>query len=181
MGSDVREPQSGRTRAPPDYKILEDWNRKHSKHSARYTWAAGEPRRLSPHNLLIGSRDRSSLRFLASVGAVLRGADEHFDEVVVEGVVELALEAPFELRVVEIAGVEIEVVGVHGEAWILELDDDFDGVAFGTGGKRQQRVLIEPKLVADPIKTGVDSFRHGRDCNAWAMRLGLGGHSGRSR
>jgi len=34
----------------------------------------------------------------------LRGADEHFDEVVVQRIVELALEAPFELRVVEVAG-----------------------------------------------------------------------------
>ena len=45
----------------------------------------------------------------------MRGADEHLYEVGVEGIVELALEAPFELRVVEVAGMEFEVVGVDGD------------------------------------------------------------------
>jgi len=84
--------------------------------------------------------------FLAAVGAVLRGADEHFHEVVVEGVKELALEAPFELRVVEVAGVKIEVVGMHRERWIFELDDDFDALPFGTGREVQQGMLVEKQL-----------------------------------
>ena len=53
--------------------------------------------------------------FSAALGAVLRRADKHFDEVVVQGVVELALEAPFKLLVVEVAGMKIEIIGVHGE------------------------------------------------------------------
>ncbi len=60
---------------------------------------------------------------------MLRRADEHLDQVVVQAVEELALKGPLELRIVEIAGMQIEVVGVHrriGEAWP---DDDLDGLA----------------------------------------------------
>src|SRR6202041_897946 len=83
---------------------------------------------------------------LASVSAVLRGADKHFDEVVVQGVVKLALEAPFELRVVEVAGMQIEIVGVYRDRCVFELDDYFYAFAFGAGGEVQQRVLVEAEL-----------------------------------
>lgn len=72
---------------------------------------------------------------LAAIGAVLRGADEHLDEVVVEGVVELALETPLELWAVEVAGVKVEVVSVHRDAFVFELDDDFDAIPLGAGGE----------------------------------------------
>ena len=88
----------------------------------------------------------SSQAPLAAVGAVLRGADEHFHEVVVEGVVELALEAPFELRVVEVAGMEIEVVSMHGYGFVFEFNDDLDAVSFGARGEVQQRMLVEAEL-----------------------------------
>ena len=80
---------------------------------------------------------------LAAVGAVLRSADEHFHEVVVQGVVELALEAPLELGVVEVTGMEIEMVGVHGDGFVLEFDDDLDAVSFGASGEIQERMLVE--------------------------------------
>src|SRR5580704_6345812 len=56
--------------------------------SAKREWdhARGFPARSS------GVRDSQSLP--AAVGAVLWGADEHFDEVVVQRVIELSLEAP---------------------------------------------------------------------------------------
>src|SRR5271168_3332806 len=66
---------------------------------------------------------------IAAVGAVLRGADEHFDEVVVQRVVELALEAPLELMVVEVAGMEIEVIGVDRDGCVFESDDEFHSFA----------------------------------------------------
>src|SRR5438270_5461376 len=76
-----------------------------------------------------------SQALLLTVGAVLRRADKHFDEIVVQSVVELALEAPFELRVVEIAGVQVEIVGVDRDVFVFECNDDFDAVAFGTRRK----------------------------------------------
>ena len=43
----------------------------------------------------------------------LRRADEHLDQVVVHAVVEVALEGPGELRVLDVAGVDGRVVGVQ--------------------------------------------------------------------
>ena len=99
---------------------------------------------------------------LPAVGAVLRGADEHFREVVVQGVVELALEAPLELRVVEVAGVEIEIVGVHGNGFVFELDDDLDAVPLGARGKVQERMLVEAELSLDAVEARVCTFGHAR-------------------
>jgi len=92
------------------------------------------------------------------VEAILGRADEHLDKVVVERVVKLALEAPLELRVVEIARVEIEVVGVHGDGLVFKVDDDFDAVTLGAGGEVQQGVFVETKLGEDTIEASV--FRH---------------------
>jgi hypothetical protein len=64
----------------------------------------------------------------------------------VQRVVELALEAPFELGVVKVAGVQIEVIGVHGHGRVFELDDDLHAFAFGTRGEVQQRMLVEAEL-----------------------------------
>src|SRR5579864_4086565 len=61
-----------------------------------------------------------------AVGAILWRADEHLDEVVVQRVVELALEGPFKLRVVEVAGMQVEVVSVDGNGFVFELDDDLN-------------------------------------------------------
>jgi hypothetical protein len=50
------------------------------------------------------------------------------------------------LGVVEVAGMEIEIVGVHGDGFVLELDDDLDAVSFGASGKIQERMLVEAEL-----------------------------------
>ena len=97
---------------------------------------------------------------LATVGAVLRCADEHFDEVVMQGVVKLALEAPFELGVVEVAGMEIEVIGVDRDRGVLELDHYFDAFTFGTRGKVQQGMLVETELAQDSVEAGDRGFGH---------------------
>jgi hypothetical protein len=70
-----------------------------------------------------------------------------------EGVIELALEAPFELRVVEVAGMEIEVVGVDGDGLVFEFNDDFYAFAFGASGKVQQRMFVEAELGLDAVQT----------------------------
>ena len=79
--------------------------------------------------------------------AMLRGADKHLDQVVVQAIEELALEGPLELRIVEIARVQLEVVSVNrriGEPWT---DDDFDRFALGAGIELDERVLVEAKLL----------------------------------
>ena len=92
--------------------------------------------------------------------SILRGADEHLHKIIMEGVVELALEAPFELRVIEIAGMEVEVIGVDGNRGIVELDDDFHAIAFGAGGEVQQRMLVELELGEHAVEAWVGGFGH---------------------
>jgi len=97
---------------------------------------------------------------LSAVGAVLRCANEHFHEVVVQGIVELALETPFELRIVEVARVEIEIVGVHGDGFVFEFDDDLNALAFGASGKVQKRMLVEVELGLDAVEARVGGIGH---------------------
>jgi hypothetical protein len=98
--------------------------------------------------------------FLLAVGAVLRGADEHLHEVVVEGVVELALETPFELRVVEVAGMQIEIICVDGERGLFELNDDLDAFALGARGEIQQGMFVEKQLRLHAVQAGMGGFGH---------------------
>src|SRR6516165_9243659 len=72
------------------------------------------------------------------VFVVLWCANEHFDEVIVQGIVKLPLKTPLELRIIEIPRMQIEVVGMHRNALILELDDDFDAIALRVSGKVQK-------------------------------------------
>jgi len=64
----------------------------------------------------------------------------------VKAIVQLALKAPLELRMVQIPRVKLEIIGVHWKLGILELDDDLDRLALGAGVEDKQRVLVEPKL-----------------------------------
>jgi hypothetical protein len=75
--------------------------------------------------------------------SVLRSAGEHFDQIVVQAVEELALEGPLKLRVVEVARMKFEIVGMNRNPRILEVDDYFDGVTFGAGAEVEQRVLVQ--------------------------------------
>jgi len=87
-----------------------------------------------------------SQAFPLALYAILWRADEHFDQVVVQAIVELALKAPFKLRMVQVARVQIEVIGMYGDAWIPELDDQFNAIALGASVEIQQRVLVEAQL-----------------------------------
>src|SRR5579863_7477099 len=60
--------------------------------------------------------------------AILRRTNKHFHQVVVQTIVELPLQGPLELRAVQIARMQVEVVSVHRHRRILELDDQFDAV-----------------------------------------------------
>ena len=72
----------------------------------------------------------------------------------------LALEAPLELRMVEVARMKIEIVSVYGDGFIFELDDDFDAFALGAGGKVKKGVFVKAKLGEDAFEA-VQSIGHG--------------------
>jgi hypothetical protein len=59
----------------------------------------------------------------------VRCADEHFDEVVVQAIVELALKCPRKLGVIEIPRMQIEVISVHWNSHIFRIDDELNSVA----------------------------------------------------
>ncbi len=81
---------------------------------------------------------------------VLRGADEHLDEVVVQAIVELALERPFKLGIVEIARMEFEVVSMDWRIGEPGPDDHFDRFAFDASVKLHKRMLVEAELLLHP-------------------------------
>jgi hypothetical protein len=64
----------------------------------------------------------------------------------VQTVVELTLERPLELWMVEIAWMHLEVVSVHRDVRILELDDDFHPIIFVASAEFEQRMLVETQL-----------------------------------
>ncbi len=69
-----------------------------------------------------------------------------------QAVIELPLECPFELRILDVARMELEVIGVHGYRRILERDDDLDRFAFQPRVKRQQWMLIQTQVLEDAFK-----------------------------
>ena len=71
-----------------------------------------------------------------------------------QAIVELALERPFELWMVKIARVHLEVVGVYRDGRILEADDDFYSIALFPGAEVEQGVLIETQLCKHTIEAG---------------------------
>lgn len=80
---------------------------------------------------------------MVSKRAVLRRADEHFDEIIVQSVIKLALEAPLELWMIEISGVQVEIIGVNRNRFVLELDDNFYAISFCSRGEVQKWMLIQ--------------------------------------
>jgi len=78
----------------------------------------------------------------------------------VQAIIELPLEGPFELRMIQVTRMELEVVGMHGDTRILELNDDFHSLAFSLSGKIEQRVLIQPELGKNAIQSGIAYGRH---------------------
>jgi hypothetical protein len=95
-----------------------------------------------------------------SIEAVLWSSDKHLDKVIVERVVKLALKAPFELRVIEIAGVKIEIISVHRNGVVFELDNDFHPFPLGTRGEVQQGMFVEAQLCENAVKASGGGFGH---------------------
>jgi hypothetical protein len=90
----------------------------------------------------------------------LWGSDEHFDQVIVQAIVKLALKAPFELRIVQIARMQIEVIRVHWDAWIPKLDDQLDAIALGARIEIKQRMLVETKLGENALQSRIATVGH---------------------
>jgi hypothetical protein len=105
-------------------------------------------------------QDISLQSLLPAIGSILGRTDEHFHKIVVQGIVELALKAPFKLRVVQVARMKIEIVSVYREGWIFELDNHFHAFPFCASGKIQQWVLIEAELREDAVEATVRRLRH---------------------
>jgi len=84
---------------------------------------------------------------------ILGRVREHFNEIVVKRVVELALELPGELRAIEIARMDREYVSVHGGRAIFQIvfqiDEDLDEAVGFAGGEGEQGMVIEAQVVED--------------------------------
>jgi len=78
----------------------------------------------------------------------------------VQAIVKLALKTPFELGVVQIARMQVEVVSVHRHGWILKLNDQFDAIAFSASGEVEQGVLVETELSEDALQACMAAFGH---------------------
>jgi hypothetical protein len=68
---------------------------------------------------------------------------------------------------------EIEVVGVHRHAWILELDDQFNAIAFGASVEIEQGVLVETQLSENAIQAWLVTFSHKCIVKAIGKNVGL--------
>src|SRR5438046_5180454 len=96
---------------------------------------------------------------------VLRRPDEHFDQIIVQRVVELMLERPFKLWMIEVARMQFEIISVHRDRRIFELNNDFYPIAFATRRELQQRMFIKPQLSEHPLEPALRVLIHEQDCS----------------
>jgi len=78
----------------------------------------------------------------------------------VQAVIQLPLELPLKLRVIEIPRVEFEVVGVYGDRRVSVIDENFDPLAFGVSGEIQQGMFVECKLLKNTLQPRVGCIGH---------------------
>jgi hypothetical protein len=90
----------------------------------------------------------------------LRIAREHFDDVVVEAVVELALKGPGKLLVLDFARAQQENVSVDLDALGLEVDEDFDAVFGFARVEAEKRMLVAREFMLHFF----DELFHGAAC-----------------
>jgi hypothetical protein len=79
--------------------------------------------------------------------AILRSAGKHFDEIVVQCVIELALQMPGKLGMIEVARMNREYVGMDWNGGVPQIDENFDNAVILARGKSEQRVLVEPQVI----------------------------------
>jgi len=59
-----------------------------------------------------------------------------------QAIVELSLKRPLKLRMVEVPRMKFEIVGVHRDIRVLEIDDDLDSIVFVACGEIQQWMFV---------------------------------------
>jgi len=64
----------------------------------------------------------------------------------VQAIEQLALKGPFELRMVQIPRMDLEIVRMHGDVRVLEFYDDFDAFPLLPRVEVEQRMLVEAEL-----------------------------------
>ena len=52
-----------------------------------------------------------------------------------QAIEKLALKGPLKLRMVEVAWMHFEIIGMYGDVRVLEVDDDFNSFTFSTRRK----------------------------------------------
>lgn len=72
-----------------------------------------------------------------------------------QAIIELTLERPFELRMVKIAGMQLEVISVHRNRRIFELNDYFNSFAFGACAEIEQGMFIQAELIQNALQAVV--------------------------
>jgi hypothetical protein len=55
---------------------------------------------------------------------------------------------------------EIEIVRVHRNAFVFELDNNFDAVAFGARGEVEKRMFVEAKLGLNTLQASATGVGH---------------------
>jgi len=65
----------------------------------------------------------------------------------VEAVIDLALEVPCELRMIQVARVDRQHILMHRHARVLQIDQNLDDAVRLARGKREQRMLVKTEMV----------------------------------
>ena len=57
-----------------------------------------------------------------------------------------------------------EIISVHGNRRVFELNDQLDAFTFGACREIQQRMLVESELSENPVEARGNGFRHANNC-----------------
>ncbi len=80
---------------------------------------------------------------------ILRRAYEHFDEIVVQAIVDLPLQMPGKLRMIEIARMNWKDILMHRNGRVLQIDQNLDDAVRFARGKCQQRMNVKAEVSTD--------------------------------
>ena len=80
-------------------------------------------------------------------------------------VVQLSLKLPFELRMIEIAGMKFKRIGVHRNCGMQKLNQHFYPVRLCPRVKGKQWMFVQAQLRKHAFEACLTLIRHGSDCN----------------
>src|ERR1700722_14265587 len=81
-----------------------------------------------------------------------RVAGEHFDDVIVQAIVELLLERPWKLSIFYFAGMKLESVVMHFGVCGFVADFNFDALPSGASFEIKKGMLVAHELVSNFIR-----------------------------